>query len=169
MKGVSTVIATILMLMITIALAGTAYLYISGTFATQTQGLELVDSFCSAGTTAVITLRNAGTNNIGFSDTFCNPDGGDGGDEPDPVANGNAIKCGAVTIVRTSGNTGNTMMLQGNTLTIAPGTTGELKDTDHTGVSGREGCTVSGEPRTCVYRITPPGGRSVVATVSCPG
>lgn len=31
MKGISTVVATILMLMITIALAGTAYLYIKGT------------------------------------------------------------------------------------------------------------------------------------------
>ncbi len=60
MKGISTVIATILMLMITIGLAGTAYLYISGAFTQQLQGLELVDEFCQGGTTAVITFKNSG-------------------------------------------------------------------------------------------------------------
>ena len=50
MKGISTVIATLLMLVITVALAITAYGYISGLFATQTEGLvELVDASCNTG------------------------------------------------------------------------------------------------------------------------
>ena len=61
MKGISTVIATILMLMITIALAGTAYLYISGTFTQQTAVvLEILDATCS-GDPISVTVQNSGT------------------------------------------------------------------------------------------------------------
>jgi len=61
MKGVSAVIATILMLMITIALAGMAYMYISGVFTARTAVvLAITDSEC---TTSDITVwvRNDGT------------------------------------------------------------------------------------------------------------
>ena len=44
MKGISAVIATILMLMITIALAGTAYLYITGVFTSRTGVVLSIDS-----------------------------------------------------------------------------------------------------------------------------
>jgi len=48
MKGVSTVIATILMLMITIALAGVAYLYISGIMTgTASQQIKILDVTCT--------------------------------------------------------------------------------------------------------------------------
>lgn len=61
MKGISTVIATILMLMITIALAGTAYLYISGTFTQQTAVvLEFTEATCT-GDPIVPTVQNSGT------------------------------------------------------------------------------------------------------------
>ena len=63
MKGVSTVIATLLMLVITIALAGMAYVYISGFFTTQTQGIEVVDAYC-VGNSVTITIKNIGTRNI---------------------------------------------------------------------------------------------------------
>ena len=63
MKGISAIIATILMLLITISLAGVAYMYISGTFTTQMQGIELVDSYC-AGSTVNIVIRNIGTDNV---------------------------------------------------------------------------------------------------------
>lgn len=72
MKGISTVIATLLMLVITVALAITAYGYISGLFATQTEGLvELVDASCNTASTqyfAVVRnldqLTNVTTNEI---------------------------------------------------------------------------------------------------------
>jgi len=60
MKGVSTVIATVLMLVITIALAAMAYGIISGWFTTATQGIEVADDFCNS-TGAVLKIRNIGT------------------------------------------------------------------------------------------------------------
>lgn len=71
MKGISTVIATILMLMITIALAGTAYLYISGAFTQQTQGLELIDVFCTGGNAVTLSVRNLGTDSISANTIRC--------------------------------------------------------------------------------------------------
>lgn len=67
MKGVSTVIATILMLMITIALAGTAYLYISGVFTSKQRVLSIVDAFCTTiapADTLSIVIRNDGPDTI---------------------------------------------------------------------------------------------------------
>lgn len=59
MKGISTVIATILMLMITIALAGTAYVYISGAFTSKQRTISLVDAYC-VGTSLTFVIRNEG-------------------------------------------------------------------------------------------------------------
>jgi len=50
MKGVSAVIATILMLMITIALAGMAYMYLTGMFTSRTgKTIDITDAGCRAG------------------------------------------------------------------------------------------------------------------------
>ena len=52
-------------------------------------------------------------------------------------------------------------------LYIIPAT---LTDNDNAAtLATLEGCTTSGTARSCVYRITPPSGRSVVATVTCGG
>lgn len=64
MKGVSAVIATILMLMITIALAGMAYMYITGVISTRTGVvIEMDESATSCTGASVITVyvRNDGT------------------------------------------------------------------------------------------------------------
>lgn len=59
-KGISTVIATILMLMITIGLGGTAYLFISGTFTSKTAAtFEVIDEV-----NGIVTIRNSGTETI---------------------------------------------------------------------------------------------------------
>lgn len=62
MKGISAVIATILMLMITIAMAGVAYMYISGIFTQQTGTLVEIDETATscAGTTITVYVRNPG-------------------------------------------------------------------------------------------------------------
>lgn len=145
MKGISTVIATILMLMITIALAGTAYLYISGAFTQQLQGLEALDSFCSGGVQARISIRNVGTSDISFFNGPC-------------TLSGTVWSCGSVRITRTAGL--GVAGIGGDDTTIAPGTTATISDS---------GCTTTGNPSTCVYRVVPPSGRTVVATVSCTG
>jgi len=59
-KAISTVVATIIVLMIVLALAGVAYLYLSGIFAgTMTTGFEVV--FADRST---IGIKNIGTENI---------------------------------------------------------------------------------------------------------
>jgi flagellin-like protein len=70
MRGISTVIATLMMLVITIALAGMAYMYISGVFTAQTQGIEIVDSYC-VGNTVNVVLRNIGTLNVSTAQIVC--------------------------------------------------------------------------------------------------
>ncbi|MBI2084761.1 MAG: hypothetical protein HYT70_04100 [Candidatus Aenigmarchaeota archaeon] len=146
MKGVSTVVATLLMLMITIALAGTAYLYIAGTFQQQLQGLDIVDAFCSGGTQARFVFKNIGTNPLTFVNGACAP------------SPGNTVTCGSVSVTRTSG--GGTATLSGDSATVDPGRTATIIDGS---------CTSAGTPRSCVYRIVPPTGRAIPATVSCTG
>jgi len=68
MKGVSAIIATILMLVITIGLAGTAYVYISGMLTGKTgTTISILDYTCTIGTNGrIITMviSNDGTDNI---------------------------------------------------------------------------------------------------------
>ena len=58
--------------------------------------------------------------------------------------------------------------VSGTELVIEPGTTGTIVDGEDP-VGGDTGCTTLNNPRSCIYRITPPSGRSIVATVSCSG
>lgn len=63
MKGISAVIATIMMLVITIALAGMAYMFISQSFTSQTGRVVEIDSgatYCS-GTAIDVWIKNIGT------------------------------------------------------------------------------------------------------------
>ncbi len=59
MKGISDIIAMLLMLVITIAIAGLAYGFISGAFTARTRAISLSDSFC-VGTTGTAIVRNDG-------------------------------------------------------------------------------------------------------------
>jgi flagellin-like protein len=77
-KGVSAVIATILMLMITIALAGTAYLYITGIFTAKTAVALSIDGTASTCTANAINIvvKNDGTQVATLSSmTLTNPAG----------------------------------------------------------------------------------------------
>ncbi len=130
MKGISEIIATILMLMITLGVSGTAYLFISGTLTQQSQGIEIVDAFCSVqGSTETtnILVRNLGTSDVNSS---------------------------KISVVQTAPST--TVSLTWSANIIEPGKTVTLYDT----------CEGSGS-RSCIYRIVPPAGRSILATVSC--
>ncbi len=129
MKGVSAVIATILMLMITIAIAGMAYMYISGIFTTRTQGIEIADYYCTAGT-VTLRIRNIGTV---------------------------AISTGGISWVQTAPSVDTTTSgTAPSSGTIEPGQISDLTDV----------CDGSGG-RSCVYRLTPPTGNSIVANVYC--
>ncbi len=150
MKGVSTIIATILMLMITIGLAGTAYTFINASFKRELQGIDISDSYCTAGTQARIAFRNIGTSEITFV--------GSGGTFADCTISGNVATCGSVTVTRTSG--GGTLDMEGDRSPVGAGAPANLID---------RGCTTVGVARSCVYRITPPAGRTIEAAVSCTG
>jgi FlaG/FlaF family flagellin (archaellin) len=69
MKGISTIIATILMVVITIGLISVAYLYMSGLITGSTaQNIALMDAYCDAGTNTInMLIRNDGTTSITFS------------------------------------------------------------------------------------------------------
>ena len=64
MKGVSTIIASIIMVVITIGLISVAYLFMSGLLTGKTAGnIKLEDAYCASGTLYFI-IRNIGTTNI---------------------------------------------------------------------------------------------------------
>jgi FlaG/FlaF family flagellin (archaellin) len=66
MKGISTIIATIIMVVITIGLISVAYLYMSGLITSRTtQNIQLADAFCRASDKHIIALiKNIGTVSI---------------------------------------------------------------------------------------------------------
>ena len=66
LKGISAIIATLLILVITLGLAGLAYTYISRIFTSRTATLSLVDVYCYGGRATAI-IRNEGTTDISGS------------------------------------------------------------------------------------------------------
>ena len=68
MKGISTIIATILMVVITIGLVSVAYLYLSGLITGATaQNIALLDAYCDATPNNIyVLLKNDGTTSITF-------------------------------------------------------------------------------------------------------
>jgi len=78
MKGISDVIAMLLMLVITIGLVGLAYSYISGVFTARTAVVLSIDpanSFCNS-SHVVVAVRNDGTMKSGsVTVTVYNPSG----------------------------------------------------------------------------------------------
>jgi FlaG/FlaF family flagellin (archaellin) len=69
MKGISTIIATIIMVVITIGLISVAYLYMSGLITGATaQNIALLDAYCDAATNNIFALiKNDGTTAITFN------------------------------------------------------------------------------------------------------
>jgi len=68
MKGVSTIIATILMLVIVISMSAFAYTYMTGIFTRETAVVLSVDDTTScSGTTLTVMVDNAGTSTVDAS------------------------------------------------------------------------------------------------------
>ncbi len=94
MKGISTVIATILMLLITVGMAGLAYMYISGMFTSRTaQTISLSSADCAGGDINIL-VKNDGTENI---DTTAIDIYVDGGNAYDCKGAGNTTTAGGTT------------------------------------------------------------------------
>lgn len=108
MKGISPIISIIILLLITVSLAASAWMYISGYWSGLTAtGVEITSTLCSGGTTAVIYVHNIGTANTNLTN--------------------------GLDIERTDG--GRTPSYTYDPELIGPGETGKVKDTNCT-VSG---------------------------------
>ncbi len=111
-KGVSEVIATLLMLIITIAMAGLAYSYISGVFVARTGKIVEIDSGATFCSNNVITayVRNVGTVDFASKDVGIQKQGVDtfvacdlAAATETVIGGGPVIKCDT-TITGTQGN-----------------------------------------------------------------
>lgn len=68
-KGISPIIAIIILLLITVALAGAAWSYMSVYWTSITgKNIIITDGFCTEGNTSNILLRNTGTLRVTLSD-----------------------------------------------------------------------------------------------------
>ena len=72
MKGLSPIIATLLLLLMSIGLASMAWTFFSAAFTSKTKIITLIDSFCS-GTTGHVILMNDGMETIRASEQMLIP------------------------------------------------------------------------------------------------
>ena len=146
-KGITPIIAVIILLLITVALAGMAWVFLSNYFSGLTsKNIQLIDYSC-VGNNARVVVKNAGTSTISLAS--CS-------------VSGAVLTCTDMTVIKTTG---------GNIGTVAAGTGfGGATSLTTTGTTNlatfNDSCT-----GTCTYRFSTPtgaGGPSPnVATVNC--
>jgi flagellin-like protein len=145
-KGITPIIAVIILLLITVALAGMAWAFLNNYFTGMTgKNIQLIDYSCIGGNNVRVVLRNAGTQSI--STASCS-------------VSSNVISCTDVTVVKSQGGSpgqvnGGTGF--GATNSILTGEVATFNDTCATGTS-------------CTYRFTTTTGVGPspnVATVNC--
>lgn len=133
-KGITPIISIIILLLITIGLAASAYTFMSGYFGTMTGTSIQVSGVCVGGTNdyALITVTNIGTASIDLG-TGCSGTG---------AITEVSKKCGDVTVTRTDGTTMNA-------------------DFSADSISKQDSVTFSDEacdaPNECTYAFTTPG------------
>jgi flagellin-like protein len=148
-KGITPIVATIIMLLITIALAGAAWTFLSGYFTSMTsQTIQVVGSSCAGTNTVKMVVRNMGTQTITL---------GCVGAAAFPAAT--SVTCGSMTIIKaTGGNLAGGLDVG----SIAPNTNVVITDTS---------CA---NPTICKYSIvtsgagTPSGTGAEVSVGPCP-
>ena len=92
MKGVTPIVAIIILLLITIALAGAAYTYLQQYFQSTTgKNVQIVDAVCTSGGIANLILKNIGTQDI----TLTSCTSFDTGDTSE--------NCGDITFIKSEG------------------------------------------------------------------
>jgi len=151
MKGITPIISIIILLLITIGLAGAAWTYMSGYFSGLTaRYIEVGYSYCD-GNVAKIMLTNRGTSPLPLN---CE-------------ANGNILDCKNFKIIKKSAPTGHEDMKDPD------GGTTNFFDAESfkpgESVIFSEQCTEAGTPGTCVYVVISgtKGGTQVM--IECAG
>ena len=148
-KGITPIIAVIILLLITVALAGFAWSFLSGYIGGLTaKNIQVSDSYCAGGTEAKIVLKNIGTDDLSL---------------PGCIASGTIFgtqdTCGDLTIVRTDGREMNASLSAGS---VASQKTFTFSDIN---------CTTNNAAKICTYRFGTGSsgmGPSVIS-VSCSG
>ena len=144
-KGITPIIAVIILLLITVALAGMAWAFLQGYFTTLTgKNAQVSDSFCLSGNSRIV-ITNIGTQTLDIS---CG------------AISGASLICGDVTISKTAGGNFNT----GAGFIGTPTPTTILAKASAT---FNETCGPPGT--TCTYRIVAgtSGVSPNIATLSC--
>jgi flagellin-like protein len=144
-KGITPIIAIIILLLITIGLAATAWTYLSGFLAGYTKSLQLVDSYCMGATTANVILRNTGPDPIALGASCTITDGS------------TTATCGSLTITRTDGGTFSSASINPSSGSLPAASSLTFQD----------GCTVSGTPRVCTYRFVSGGTGATAISITC--
>jgi flagellin-like protein len=144
MKGITPIVSIIVLLLITISLAGLAYVFFGGLVGTM-MGRTLVVSqgSCINTDTAYVQITNVGTSSISVT-------------SPCSVT-GKTATCGQITVVREDSGSFGTVTISSTTL--APG--GD--PTDSVATFQDDGC---GAGNTCRYAFNV-GSSSVKATATC--
>lgn len=155
MKGITPIISIIVLLLITVSLAGAAYVFLGGYMTAYTGRAVQASGICVGGTQAFITVTNMGTLMVDLT----------GCDLPANPQAGQSTDCGDITIVRTDGGSMlNAGFLNGQTTIGAAGPDRLYKATFV------DDCTTPGNPYICKYAFTRAGEiRPVEITVSCSG
>jgi flagellin-like protein len=147
-KGITPIIAVIILLLITVALAGMAWAFLNNYFVGLTgKTISVVDYSCLTGGTAQIIIRNSGTDTISLSPPVTCQQG---------LINGATVSCGDLTITKTSG-------------TITNGNLSTASIAKEQSVTFTDSCAAT----SCTYRfVTSSGGiggpNPNIATVNCP-
>ncbi len=150
MKGITPIISIIVLLLITISLAGAAYVFLSGTMFGYIGQAVSVSGNCVGGTTARVQVTNLGTDPINL--TGCTGAGSVTGEEQ---------ACADLTLLRTDGGT-----MDGN-FSAAFIAASKGKELDY--VVFRDYNCASGTPIRCKYIFKRAGElESVDLIVDCP-
>ena len=153
-KGITPIVSIIVLLLITVALAGVAWTYLSGWITGYTgKDFQVTNpGSCIGGTTAMVTITNMGTDNIDLDD--CHSDGS---------ITGTSKQCGDIIVTRTDGGTMHAQFSAGSI--AARGAGGNFHS-----VTFNDTCTTAGHPATCTYDFTRPGAPTPkTVTVTCSG
>ena len=162
-KGITPIIAIIVLLLITIALAGAAWTFISQYMGgVVNKNVQMSDAYCQTGLSAVVVLKSIGTENFNI--------GASGTSDCDGLVTGAAVGnvsaagetsgvCGDLTVIRTDGGDLANAYLNTDGA-ITPGGTFTFRD---------DGCTSVGSSKSCSYRFLLGGIGPVLATVTCSG
>ncbi len=148
-KGITPIIAVIILLLITVALAGMAWAFLSGYFTGLTgKTISVVDYSCISGGQAQVIIRNSGTSAIALNTPVdCTT--------PNIITGVASFTCGEMTITKTTGN-----LLTGELNTASIAQSANVIFTENCGVGS-----------TCTYRFVTSsagiGPNPNTATVTC--